>query len=96
MVRQGCVQRKMLCSQIQVLLVALSASVLLARVSGAPHRDVLTELLRADATKGNEVSGRSMSGWVYCTLYVCQLFMAFYFIYDQVLENCAINENVTA
>ncbi|CAB1351678.1 unnamed protein product [Coregonus sp. 'balchen'] len=35
----------MLCSQLQELLVALSASVLLARVSIAPHRDDLSRIL---------------------------------------------------
>ncbi|XP_019898927.2 somatostatin-1 [Esox lucius] len=42
------------CSQLKVLLVALSVSVLPARVSGAPYRDVLTDMLRADSTKCNE------------------------------------------
>ncbi|XP_029530341.2 somatostatin-1 [Oncorhynchus nerka] len=50
----------MLCSQLQVLLVALSASVFLARVSAAPHRDMLAELLRADTTKGNEDLSRTL------------------------------------
>lgn len=45
----------MLCSQLQVLLVALSASVLLAQVNGAPQRDMLAELLQTDVTDGNEV-----------------------------------------
>lgn len=48
---------KMLRSQLQVLLVALFCSVLLARVSGAPHTDMLTELLRADLSRNSEVSG---------------------------------------
>lgn len=39
---------EMLCSQVQVLLVALFSSVLLAQVSGTPRRDTLTEMLRAD------------------------------------------------
>uniref|UniRef100_A0A3B4VDF6 Somatostatin-1-like n=1 Tax=Seriola dumerili TaxID=41447 RepID=A0A3B4VDF6_SERDU len=38
----------MLGSQVQVLLVALSSSVLLVQVSGAPRRDMQTEILRAD------------------------------------------------
>lgn len=40
----------MLRSQVQVLLVALFSSVLLVQVSGAPHRDMLTETLNADLT----------------------------------------------
>ena len=47
----------MLRSQLQVLLVALSSSVLLARVSSTPHRHIRTELLRPDTTQENEVSG---------------------------------------
>lgn len=39
---------EMLCSQVQVLLVVLFSSVLLVHVSGAPRRDMLTEMLRAD------------------------------------------------
>lgn len=38
----------MLGSQIQVLLVAVFSPVLLVQVSGAPRRDMLVELLRAD------------------------------------------------
>ncbi|XP_046905043.1 somatostatin-1 [Hypomesus transpacificus] len=44
----------MLRSQLQVLLVALSSSVLLARVSSTPHRHIRTELLRPDTTQENE------------------------------------------
>ncbi|KAM6949548.1 somatostatin-1 [Aplochiton taeniatus] len=44
----------MMCSQLQMMLVALSASVLLTRANAAPRRDVLRELLRADVTQGNE------------------------------------------
>lgn len=39
---------EMLCSQVQVLLVALFSSVLLVQVSGTPRKDKLTEMLRAD------------------------------------------------
>ncbi|XP_064795120.1 somatostatin-1A-like [Oncorhynchus masou masou] len=47
----------MLCTQLQVLLVTGgSASVLLARVSIAPHRDVLNALQRADTTKDKDLS----------------------------------------
>ncbi|XP_064185003.1 somatostatin-1A isoform X3 [Anguilla rostrata] len=46
--------------QLQVLLVALSASVLLAQVNGAPQRDMLAELLRTDVTEGNEDLSRML------------------------------------
>ncbi|XP_064185004.1 somatostatin-1A isoform X4 [Anguilla rostrata] len=45
---------------LQVLLVALSASVLLAQVNGAPQRDMLAELLRTDVTEGNEDLSRML------------------------------------
>lgn len=41
---------EMLVSQVQVLLVALFSSVVLVQVSGAPRRDMQTEILRADFT----------------------------------------------
>ncbi|XP_064185002.1 somatostatin-1A isoform X2 [Anguilla rostrata] len=44
----------------EVLLVALSASVLLAQVNGAPQRDMLAELLRTDVTEGNEDLSRML------------------------------------
>lgn len=50
---------EMLCSQLQVLLVALFSSVLLVQVSGAPHRDMLTEILRADLAN-DKVSNLNM------------------------------------
>ncbi|XP_029931949.1 somatostatin-1 isoform X2 [Myripristis murdjan] len=43
-------------SQVQVLLVALFSSVLLVRVSGAPRRDMLTEMLRADLAKDKDLT----------------------------------------
>lgn len=43
---------EMLRSQVQVLLVAWLSSVLLVQVTGAPHRDMLTETLRADLENG--------------------------------------------
>ncbi|XP_071388134.1 somatostatin-1A [Centroberyx affinis] len=46
----------MLRSQLQVLLVALLSSVLLVRVSGAPRRDMLTEMLRADLAKDKDLA----------------------------------------
>ncbi|XP_071765566.1 somatostatin-1 [Centroberyx gerrardi] len=46
----------MLRSQLQVLLVALLSSVLLVRVSGAPRRDMLTEMLRADLAKDKDLT----------------------------------------
>lgn len=42
------VEVEMFCTQLQVLLVAVFSSALLAQVSGAPRRDMLAELLRAD------------------------------------------------
>ncbi|XP_006627411.3 somatostatin-1 [Lepisosteus oculatus] len=50
----------MLCSQLQVLLVALSVSVLLARVSGVPQRDRLADLLRAEVPEGKEDLSRML------------------------------------
>ncbi|KAL0970300.1 hypothetical protein UPYG_G00240040 [Umbra pygmaea] len=50
----------MLCSQLQVLLVALSLSAFLARASAAPHRDTLTDLLRGDTTKANKELSRAL------------------------------------
>ncbi|XP_051285047.1 somatostatin-1A [Dicentrarchus labrax] len=46
----------MLRSQVQVLLVALFSSVLLVQVSGAPHRDMLTETLRADLANDKDLA----------------------------------------
>ncbi|KAM4611560.1 somatostatin-1 [Polymixia lowei] len=46
----------MLRSQLQVLLVGLFSSVLLVRVNTAPHRDILTELLRADLAKDEDLT----------------------------------------
>ncbi|KAJ8338172.1 hypothetical protein SKAU_G00371380 [Synaphobranchus kaupii] len=50
----------MLCSQLQVLLVVLSASVLLAQVNRAPQRDMLAKLLRTDVAEGNEDLSRML------------------------------------
>ncbi|XP_036403520.1 somatostatin-1 [Megalops cyprinoides] len=50
----------MLCSQLQVLLVALSASVLLARVGGAPQRETLAGLLRTNVADGNKDLSRAL------------------------------------
>ncbi|XP_033863298.3 somatostatin-1 [Acipenser ruthenus] len=44
----------MLCSQLQILLVAVSVSVLLARASGALQSDRLAELLRTDLPEEKE------------------------------------------
>ncbi|KAG9346381.1 hypothetical protein JZ751_006692, partial [Albula glossodonta] len=57
---QNFLRKRMLCSQIQVLLVALSASVLLARANGAPNRDMLNELLQTDIADGNEDLSRML------------------------------------
>ncbi|XP_022616454.1 somatostatin-1-like [Seriola dumerili] len=46
----------MLGSQVQVLLVALSSSVLLVQVSGAPRRDMQTEILRADFANDKDLA----------------------------------------
>ncbi|XP_008281052.1 somatostatin-1 [Stegastes partitus] len=46
----------MLRCQVQVLLVALCSSVLLVRVSSAPHWDMLTETRRAEVTNDKDVT----------------------------------------
>nr|XP_046237644.1 somatostatin-1A isoform X1 [Scatophagus argus] len=46
----------MLCSQVQLLLVALFSSVLLVQVSGVPRRDMLTETLRADLASDKDLA----------------------------------------
>ncbi|XP_041093329.1 somatostatin-1 [Polyodon spathula] len=48
----------MLCSQLQVLLMAVSVSGLLARASGALQSDRLTELLRTDLPEEKEELSR--------------------------------------
>lgn len=53
---------EMLCSQVQVLLVALFSSVLLAQVSGTPRRDTLTEMMRADLAN-DKVSNLNIMLW---------------------------------
>ncbi|KAG9274424.1 somatostatin-1 [Astyanax mexicanus] len=50
-----------MCSQLQVVLVALSVLVLVSRVSAAPRGDVLTQLLQNEAdTKENEDISRML------------------------------------
>ncbi|XP_071315533.1 somatostatin-1A [Trachinotus anak] len=46
----------MLGSQVQVLLVALFSFVLLVQVSGAPRRDMQTEILRADFANNKDLA----------------------------------------
>ncbi|KAM3590889.1 uncharacterized protein V6R79_018397 [Siganus canaliculatus] len=55
----------MLCSQVQLLLVALFSSVLLLQVSGAPRRDLLTERLRADLANDQDLSHMLLLKFVY-------------------------------